>query len=235
METPDESSLTLLVVDDDTEVRTFLGFLFKRYGYRVLQAEDGASALLTLADHPEIGIVLLDWMMPGMDGMQVLREIGNLEDPPPVLMLTAKTQRDDIMEALKAGAVDYIVKPVEKDQLLFKVNNILQRNPDEARARAARRKPVSFGASTTFVIVDVTEKELVLESSFPVAAEAVLFFQSFDLASRLDLARDHRFSLKIRQCVGQGNRHRLNAEFIGLPPPVVQNIKRLNESGGWGR
>lgn len=110
---------TVLLVDDDVRNVFSLGSALKRYGITVLPARNGQAGLDTLAAHPEIGLVLMDIMMPVMDGYEAMRRIRadsrwrNL----PIVALTAKAMKGDRQKCLDAGASDYVTKPVDMDQL----------------------------------------------------------------------------------------------------------------------
>jgi len=111
-----EPTPRLLVVDDNALNRDMLSRRLKRRDYEVLVAEDGESALQLLKTEP-IDLVLLDWMMPGLSGIDVLARIRATTSQVelPVIMATAKTEADDIVEALKAEANDYVTKPLNFD------------------------------------------------------------------------------------------------------------------------
>ena len=111
-----EPTPRLLVVDDNALNRDMLSRRLKRRDYDVLVAEDGESALELLKSEP-VDLVLLDWMMPGLSGIDVLARIRATTSQVelPVIMATAKTEADDIVEALKAEANDYVTKPLNFD------------------------------------------------------------------------------------------------------------------------
>jgi serine/threonine protein kinase/ActR/RegA family two-component response regulator len=118
---------TVLVVDDILENRDILGRRLEKRGYRVLQAEDGTRALaLVDADRPDL--ILLDIMMPGITGMEVLervrRRFSKFEMP--ILMVTGKDDSGSIVEALALGANDYVIKPVDFPVLLARVQAQMQ-------------------------------------------------------------------------------------------------------------
>lgn len=110
----DKSMTTLLVVDDDRLNRDVLQRRLARAGYRVLTADSGPSAL-AIAGTERVDLVLLDVMMPGMDGIETLRQLRRTRSVSelPVIMVTARDDSDDVVEALDAGANDYITKPVD--------------------------------------------------------------------------------------------------------------------------
>ncbi len=106
----------ILVVDDVADNRRHLSRRLQRRGYRVVEAASGEETLELLSDDAgDIEVVLLDIMMPGMDGIEVLHRLRQRHSPLalPIIMVTAKTGGDDVIEALNAGANDYVTKPIE--------------------------------------------------------------------------------------------------------------------------
>ena len=115
---------SILVVDDNQDIRDLITLIVDEEGYGVLAASDGESALNLLQIHqPEL--LLLDVMMPGLSGIDVLKEIRATGNVVPVLMITAKSQSMDIELALAAGANSYIVKPFRADALLEKISSLM--------------------------------------------------------------------------------------------------------------
>jgi DNA-binding response OmpR family regulator len=110
--------ISILVVEDEAHIRRVLEYNLKLDGFNVYLAEDGASGL-KLATEKCPDVILLDWLMPVMNGLQVLTELKknpNTENIP-VFMLTAKGMLNDVTEALDIGAIDYITKPFNPVQL----------------------------------------------------------------------------------------------------------------------
>ncbi|SEK40605.1 response regulator [Parapedobacter koreensis] len=110
----------ILIIDDDTRNIFALALTLKTKGYPCLSATSAIEGLAVLKHHPQIGIVLLDMMMPDMDGYQTLsaikgdRQYAHL----PVIAVTAQAMRGDREKCLEAGADDYIAKPIDVDKLL---------------------------------------------------------------------------------------------------------------------
>jgi len=116
----------ILIIEDETPMRTALADLLTGEGYRALTAADGESGLeRALAETPDL--ILLDVMMPKLDGFAVCAELRRLANDVPVLMLTAKGQIEDRVTGLDAGADDYLVKPFSTDELLARVRALLRR------------------------------------------------------------------------------------------------------------
>ena len=128
----------ILIVEDELPMRAALQDVLLSEGYRVLSAADGESGLQrALEEKPDL--VLLDIMMPRLDGFQVCEELRRLSNPVPILMLTAKGQIEDRVTGLDAGADDYLVKPFSTEELLARVRALLRRNRRQARAPARLR------------------------------------------------------------------------------------------------
>lgn len=115
----------ILVVDDEKEIREIISINLKNEGYNVLQAKDGVEALV-LFENFDINLVILDIMMPKLDGMGVCRKIRENSNVP-ILMLSAKSENMDKIEGLLTGADDYIVKPFDSLELLVRIKALLRR------------------------------------------------------------------------------------------------------------
>ncbi len=122
----------VLVVDDDRSVAEMLRRNLAYEGYAVDVAADGPSALALARDRPPEAIVL-DVMLPGFDGFEVLRRLREAGDATPVLMLTARDAVDDRVAGLQAGADDYLVKPFAFKELLARVEALLRRRRGDER------------------------------------------------------------------------------------------------------
>src|SRR5262245_43760331 len=126
----------ILVVDDEPNLRRVLRAQLERDGCDVHTAEDGEQALALLRDH-HIDLVITDLRMPKLDGMELLRRITALEDPMPVVMITAHGTVDTAVEALKTGAFDYITKPFDQHDVRTIVRKAL-RTQDLSASEASR-------------------------------------------------------------------------------------------------
>lgn len=118
---------SILVVDDELHIRTILKYMLEKEGFRVTLAIDG-SAALEILQNVQPDLVLLDVMMPGMDGYTLLAKIrdNHLSYNLPVIMLTAKGDIPDKVRGLQEGANDYLIKPFIPDELMLRVRNMLQ-------------------------------------------------------------------------------------------------------------
>ena len=130
-------AVSVLIAEDDKNIAELLQMYLEKEGYAVTVAYDGGQALTKFrAIQPDL--VLLDVMMPVMDGWGVCRAI-RAESPPPIIMLTAKGETDDKVSGLKAGADDYITKPFEMREVLARMEAVLRRTGTATTEKAARR------------------------------------------------------------------------------------------------
>jgi two-component system response regulator MprA len=119
----------ILVVDDEPAVRASLARVLDQAGYQVSLAADGREALHQVALDPPDAVVL-DVVMPGLDGIEVTRSLRSARDRTPVLLLTARAEVSDRVRGLDAGADDYLTKPFALDELLARLRALLRRNAD---------------------------------------------------------------------------------------------------------
>lgn len=159
---------TVLIADDEAQIRDILSIYFKKEGFKVIEAADGAEALMqTQSAKPDI--IILDIMMPVLDGLEVCKQVRKVSDVP-IIMLTARDEDDDRILGLEIGADDYITKPFNAREVVARVNAVLRRsgqNP-ETRQKEVLEFPnlminlseyrvVAFGKEITF-----TAKEMEL-------------------------------------------------------------------------
>ena len=119
--------MKILVADDDKEIVELLSIYIHNEGYEVVKAYDGKEALSKLHTTPDIDLLILDIMMPIMDGMEVVKELRK-ESQIPIIMLTAKTTDMDKIKGLVAGADDYVTKPFNPLEVMARVKSILRRS-----------------------------------------------------------------------------------------------------------
>ena len=117
--------MTILIVDDDPNIRTLVNLYLAKEGFEVIEAARGDEALKAFKAHAP-SLVLLDVMLPGMDGWQVCREVRKVSNIP-VIMLTAKDETFDKVLGLELGADDYVVKPFEPKELVARIKAVIRR------------------------------------------------------------------------------------------------------------
>ena len=156
----------ILVVDDDVNICELLRLYLEKEGYTVSIVNDGESAVKSFGEiQPDL--MLLDIMLPRLDGWQVCREIRKFSDKP-IIMLTAKGETFDKVLGLELGADDYVVKPFEMKELLARINAVLRRSeiPDDTHKRLVFDKLVIDLDSYELIVdgkkIDTPPKELEL-------------------------------------------------------------------------
>jgi two-component system response regulator MprA len=133
--------MRILVVDDDPQIRETLKRHLAYEGYQVSLAADSRETFAQVSEsRPDM--VILDWMLPGMDGLEVCRRLRQADDFP-ILMLTAKGTLEDKVDGLDSGADDFLVKPFQPEELLARVRALLRR-----RAPSSQSPVIKFGVIT---------------------------------------------------------------------------------------
>jgi two-component system, OmpR family, alkaline phosphatase synthesis response regulator PhoP len=143
---------TVLVVEDDPAIRRGLVDALKFSGYAVREAADGEAGLQA-ALAPGVDLILLDILMPRLDGLQLLEQLRQTKPALPVIFLTARGQEEDRVRGLKSGADDYIVKPFSIGELMARVEAVLRRSPE----RPQRLDTLDLDGTT----VDFERRELI--------------------------------------------------------------------------
>jgi len=118
----------ILLVEDDATISDLVAYNLRRAGYEVLQEHNGRAGLQAALSN-EVDLVLMDLMLPGLDGMAASREIVRRRPALPIIMLTARDDRETVLEGFEAGADDYITKPFDLDLLLARIQARLRRAP----------------------------------------------------------------------------------------------------------
>jgi sigma-B regulation protein RsbU (phosphoserine phosphatase) len=155
---------TVLLIDDGPENRMLLRAILERAGYRVLTADSGQAGLGLLEQHlPDL--IVLDYMMPEMDGAEVARRVRAAEKTQdiPIIMLTASQEEPHIEEAFAAGVNDYITKPVDRRILAARVEAMIRAASDSRRARAAVEADREWGA----IMTDLNDAARVQQGKLP--------------------------------------------------------------------
>ncbi|WP_045519403.1 response regulator transcription factor [Neobacillus niacini] len=119
---------TILLVDDEIRMLNLLGLYLEPHGFKCIKVESGKDALIFLEEE-KIDIVLLDVMMPEMDGWTTCKKIREFSNVP-IIMLTARNETVDVIKGLKFGADDYVTKPFNEDELLARIEALLRRTSD---------------------------------------------------------------------------------------------------------
>ena len=142
--------LRVLVVEDDFNTRKLMCAVLKQHGFETLQAEDGVAAL-DVMDKEHVDLIVLDLMMPNMDGYELTRQLRSAWDNLPILMVTAKQEAVDKRQGFLAGTDDYMTKPVDEEEMILRIRALLRR-----AQIAAERKLIIGNAVLNYDALTVT-------------------------------------------------------------------------------
>lgn len=155
----------ILVVDDDKNTRRLMKVVIEEAGYTVFAAADGEEALTFLGEQ-HIDLILLDVMMPGMDGYEFTKSLRTSDNELPIIMVSAKQLPEDIKKGFRVGIDDYMTKPVDEEELLLRIKALLR------RYKIANDKKIVVGdvvldynsmtVSKGDIIIEVPQKEFQL-------------------------------------------------------------------------
>lgn len=162
---------TILVIEDDRSLREGLVMNFELHGYNVVSAADGEDGMRKAFD-AEPDLIVLDIMLPGFSGLEILTELRDRREGVPVLILSARDTTGNKVEGLQLGADDYLAKPFELPELLARVEAMLRRR----RAERQAAPPIVFGE----VVIDPAGRKVSLQGR-----EILLSAKEFDLLSLL--------------------------------------------------
>jgi two-component system, OmpR family, phosphate regulon response regulator OmpR len=134
----------VVVVDDDPKLRELLNRYLTEQGMDVVLAADGPALNKLLLKEP-FSLIILDLMLPGEDGLSIMRRLRGANDPTPIILLTAKGEDIDRIIGLEMGADDYLAKPFNPRELLARINAVLRRKPADQAASTPETGSVEFG------------------------------------------------------------------------------------------
>jgi two-component system phosphate regulon response regulator PhoB len=154
----DMSEATILIVEDEKDIRELLAYSLGKEGFTVVEADSGAAAI-RLIDMKRPDLVILDLMLPGMDGLSVCKRMQRDASMAeiPVIMLTAKGEEVDRIVGLELGAADYIVKPFSLREVALRVRAVLRRGGARAQPSVMRCGPITVDSLRHTVMVDGSE------------------------------------------------------------------------------
>ena len=214
----------VMVVEDDAVTRRLTCQVLRRGGYEPIPASDGNEAL-SLMDRYHVDLFILDVMMPGMDGFEFIRTVRGSRYETPILMTTAKGSLSDKREAFRAGADDYMVKPIDEEELLLRVSALLR------RAKIATERRLSVGGTTlNYDTLSVTE-EGAPEQILP-QKEFLLLFQLLSYPGKIFTRRqlmDELWGMESETDERTVDVHikRLRDRFAGTPDFEIVTIRGL--------
>ncbi|MDP4098576.1 response regulator transcription factor [Paenibacillus sp. P96] len=203
--------LNILVIDDEWNMRNLLRIVLSKEGFEVTEAHNGTEGL-TLFTNNKFDVVLLDIMMPDMDGWQVCEKIRQ-SSTTPIIMLTARSDIKDKVQGFETGADDYVVKPVDPEELIARIYALVRR-ADQAASAIKRERKIEF-----LDLVIYPERLQVVVKNLPVE----LTHKEYDIV--MILAQNPQRTFSRASIVEQlwGN------DFFGDPRVVDTHIKNIRD------
>ena len=195
----------ILVVDDEARMRKLVSDFLVREGFEVLEAEDGEKAMDLFYSNKDIALVILDVMMPKMDGWQVLREIRESSQVP-VIMLTARADEKDELRGFELGVDEYVTKPFSPRTLVARVNAILRRTGGKEENDRIELSGIVLDKSAHQVTIDGEPVEL--------------SFKEFELLEYFALSREKILN------------HVWNYDYFGDARTIDTHVKKLRSKLG---
>jgi len=217
----------ILVADDDPVQRRLLEAQIRRFGHEALAVESGEAAMARLRESPRIDLLLLDLVMPDLDGMGVLEAMRREGIDCPVIVQTAHGSVDAVISAMKAGAADFVVKPVGPERLLVSIRNALKRNALEGEIRTLNRnaamRPGFRDLSTASPAMErvVRLGERAAKSGIPVLLEGESGTGKEVIARAIQAASDRRSKPFVTVNCG------------AIPPDLVESVLFGHEKGAF--
>ncbi len=225
----------VLLVEDEEHLAAGIRFNLELDGYQVETISDGLRALERLAGPPEelsgepVDLVLLDVMLPGMDGFQIVERMRKAGNYAPVLMLTAKGQAEDMVHGLEAGADDYLPKPFDLPVLLARVKGLLRRRdwtkgaPDElspvqvggAQVDFARFELRRGGSVTHLTLLEAMLLKLLVERRGEIVTRAEILEKVWNLSPDTETRAVDNFVMRLRRYL----------EEEGRGPKLLQTVR----------
>ena len=151
--------IKILIVDDESRMRKLIRDFLEREGYQILEAADGVEAMDRFYTDKDISLIILDVMMPRMDGWQVLREVRE-HSKVPVMMLTARTEEQNELKGFELGVDEYVAKPFSPKILVARVGALLKRARNAVEEAAVNAGGIVLDKSAHIVTVDGTPIDL---------------------------------------------------------------------------
>lgn len=224
----------ILLVEDTDTLRLITKKLLSNIGYDVLEAVNGKEALHLLRGHDDIVLVLLDIMMPVMDGIEFLEEASEIrkERNIKICMMTAKGVDDDIRECLFKGADDYLIKPIDKDLLHSKISTLLSSQNAGIFTSIETKlagKILRVNSEIPISIIELSESEVsfYVEDELPVGAKIQVVSPSMNTI----LKSTTKMILRVYQIEQRKSGYLIKAAFVGLKSFMSKNIRAVTTRG----
>ena len=220
------ASLTVLIVEDEVAIVTMLRYNLEKEGFRVLATGDGEEAVTMVKDHKP-DIIVLDWMLPGMTGIEVCKQLRWNQDTKniPIIMLSARGEEGDRIRGLDTGADDYMVKPFSPSELISRIKAVFRRIRPAMSEKILEFSGISVDVSTHKVTRDGTEIHL-----SPTEFGLLRYLlehpgRVFSREQLLDAVWGHDIYVEIRTVDVHVRRLRKALNYDGNQPDLVRTVR----------
>ncbi|MEE3078729.1 MAG: response regulator [Bdellovibrionota bacterium] len=218
----------VLIVDDNEKIRQMVSIILERAGYETYVAEDGQAALKVLNMDEDIDVMLLDIMMPKLDGKETLKKLKEYkkEVDLKICMMTALEQNEDIGACLLYGADDYLIKPVEKEYLEEKIHQLINSMPKGDFYNCKVEFPAKILMPKGYVpitIVEISEYKFEFISDVTIPVNAKALFES-DLFEEVLIDKSKVFA-KIFDVYDADGGKRYRANYVGLNESQIKKMR----------
>ena len=218
----------ILIVEDNDGIRMMVSILLQKAGYETYEVTDGKEAISFLSMNQEIDVMLLDVMMPNLDGIETLKKLKEYkkEHELKICMMTALNQLPDISSALSHGADDYVVKPIEKENFIEKIYQLINNSPKTKFFNCKVGEEARILMPNGYVsieLVTVNEFQFEFTSNAAIPLEAKAIFES--ILFKQVLEGQARVFAKIYGEYDYDGEKRYKASFIGFTEAQTKKMR----------
>lgn len=226
----------ILVIEDKDDVRQLISIYLKKAGYEVIGAVDGLEGVLKAQVDESIKLILLDIMMPNLNGVGVLEKLG--DSGKMICMLTSLSDQNTVAECIDKGAKDYITKPIDRELLIAKVKSLLGDGKENFSVIKVKI-PISFEVSMTIagdqvgLIYEISETDIHFFAQIGFDLNGIVKFSSEEFNSFIFMQRnvDKKFHVRIIHKEKKGEFFQYVAQFVGISDLDIQNLRRQTMKG----
>ncbi len=218
----------VLIVDDNNAIRKMVTIILKKAGYDVYEAQDGDAAIRLLSMNEEIDVMLLDIMMPNLDGKETLKKLQNYKSDKKlkICMMTALGQAEDISSCLGLGADDYIIKPIEKENLQEKIYQLINDSLKTKFYACEVEEDAKILIPNGFVRIKIKNMseyqfEFTSEAKIPLNAKAIFVSDVFEEV----FGTNERIFAKIYAEYDYDGEKRYKASYVGLTEKQTKQMR----------
>ena len=221
----------ILIVIEDRQERSMIKHVLALAGYVVIESESSGSALIAIANHPDVAMIVLDWSIEELDGTSTFNILYENFPNIPIFVVGEDHSNQAVVSIISLGAVDYLFKPIDKDHLTFMVDNLLNKEKLASRNKSTR-KQVLFHATSQIELIRVSKQSIKFKLNFSIPSGTIAVFTCNDLSELLEIPFKTRYSFKVASCEKIDDNdlkapyYCLTADFLSLSPIIASKIEQ---------